>query len=129
MPLYNIDDHRGCPYYATDSTSLFGLYEMTTGSEFTVVDSDRHMLVYVMRGKVRIHLGHYPEEPLCGGSLMFVPKNIGFLCHTEGSCSMVTSYFTRELPLCDKYELVDLLSELESGADKALSPPPMNFRK
>lgn len=127
MSLHNIEDHTGCVYYATDENALFRQYHLSDGTDISDINESRSVLLYLAEGCFQITLGRFTLHTIKPGMLVFLPKNIGFTGQTIGSCHFIASFFAGQLPLCNKYNLVDLQHEVHQHRGKHFSPP-RNFR-
>ncbi len=127
MSLHNIEDHAGCMYYATDESALFRQYRLSDGRDISNINESRSVLLYLAEGCLQIGLGNFSSRTVEHGTLVFLPKNIGFTGHTIGACHFIASFFAKQLPLCNKYDLIDLRQEVCQHQDRHSPPPKKNF--
>lgn len=123
MPVQNIKEHMKCAFYATEETALFRQYHLADGTEIPSVNTGRSVLLYLAEGELLVTLGNYPRRTVAAGSLVFVPKNVGFYGHAADDCRIITCEFSGELPLCNKYDLVKLQSDVQRRIGRNLPPP------
>lgn len=127
MPLHNIEDHTSCAYYATDDNALFRQYCLNDNQNVSGMNDSRSVLLYVAEGSLRVTLGHFTSCTIGCGSLIFAPKNIVFYGRAVGSCHLIASFFSAQVPLCNKYDLVDLEHDARPSDGGNYPPPPENF--
>ncbi len=111
MPLYNKDEHLGCVYYATEENAMFRQFRFPDGVDISDLNETRHVLVYVLEGCLQITLGFTPYT-IERGTLVSIPKGTNFTGQTSGSCHFIASFFTGQMPLCNKYNLAHLGREM-----------------
>lgn len=128
MPIYNIDQHLGCIYYATDDNALFKRYDLSDGNDISGINENRSALLYLAEGALQVELGGFKADVIESPRLVFLPKNIDFVGHSIGNCRMVACFFEGKIPLCNKYNLIDLQRDVAQG-DHRVSPPLTGFRK
>lgn len=122
MSLYNIEYHQECVYYASEETSLFRQYRLSDCERIYGMNEERSVLVYVADGSLEVEWGTYSPVVLSRGTLFLVPKNLGFCCCASGACHLVASFFTGQLPLCNKYAFSDLQRDIANHT-RQLPPP------
>lgn len=127
MALLNKEDHTGCINYATDKSALFRQYRLSDGTDISDMNEGRSVLLYLAEGRLRITLGNFTSRTIEPGVLVFVPKNMNFTGQVLGSCHFIASFFAGQVPLCNKYDLVDLQQHVDERRGKQ-SPPPRIFR-
>lgn len=123
MPVYNIEAHLGCIYYATDDNALFKRYCLSDGEDISGINENRSVLLYLADGSLRVDLGGFDSELVESPRLLFLPKNIDFAGRSIGGCCMVACFFEGKIPLCNKYSLVDLQHDPAIGSGEI--PPPI----
>ncbi len=127
MSLHNKEDHTGCVYHATDESALFRQYRLSEGTDISAINKSRSALLYLAEGRLQIASGNSTPSTLAPGVLVFLPKNTGFTGETLGSCHFIVSFFTGQLPLCNKRNLVDPQHPVRPRSGKpSLLPPPEN---
>ena len=127
MSLYNPEEHRNCIYYATPDTALFKQYSLLGGENISGLNDNRNVLVYISTGSLDISLGGYPSRRVESETLVFLPKNMSFICHATDHCHAVASFFMGQVPLCSRYDLVDLEKDtLRLSNNTKILPPPIN---
>lgn len=127
MPLHNKKDHMDCVYYATDESALFRQYRLSDSTDISDINESHSVLLYLAEGCLQITLGNFTSRTIEHGMLVFLPKNIGFTGQTIGSSYFIASFFAGRLPLCNKYDLVDLQYQVRQRNGRHLPPPPDNF--
>ncbi|WP_282923273.1 AraC family transcriptional regulator [Alistipes putredinis] len=127
MPLHNKKDHTGCVYYATDESALFRQYRLSDSTDISDINESRSVLLYLAEGCLQITLGNFTSRTIEQGVLVFLPKNIGFIGQTIGSSYFIASFFAGRLPLCNKYDLVDLQYQVRQRNGRHLPPPSRQF--
>lgn len=123
MPLHNKKDHTGCVYYATDESALFRQYRLSDSTDISDINESHSVLLYLAEGCLQITLGNFTSRTIEHGMLVFLPKNIGFTGQTIGSSYFIASFFAGRLPLCNKYDLVDLQYQVRQRNGRHLPPP------
>lgn len=123
MPVYNIEQHLGCVYYATNDNALFKRYRLSGGDDISGINENRSALLYLAEGALRVDLGSFKSELIESPRLMFLPKNIDFAARSVDGCCVVACFFEGKIPLCNKYNLIDLQHDVTFGNGKI--PPPL----
>ena len=123
MPLHNKKDHMDCVYYATDESALFRQYRLSDSTDISDINESHSVLLYLAEGCLQITLGNFTSRTIEHGMLVFLPKNIGFTGQTIGSSYFIASFFAGRLPLCNKYDLVDLQYQVRQRNGRHLPPP------
>ena len=127
MPLHNKKDHMDCVYYATDESALFRQYRLSDSTDISDINESHSVLLYLAEGCLQITLGNFTSRTIEHGMLVFLPKNIGFTGQTIGSSYFIASFFAGRLPLCNKYDLVDLQYQVRQRNGMQLPPPSRQF--
>lgn len=128
MPIYNIDQHLGCIYYATGDNALFRHYCLSDGNDISGINENRSALLYLAKGSLQIELGGFNPEVIMSPRLVFLPKNIDFVGHSIGDCAVIACFFEGKIPLCNKYSLIDLQRDV-ARIGYQNTPPLTRFRK
>ncbi len=109
MPLNHIQEHLGCMYYAKDEDALFRHCHLDDGEDISALNNNRSVLIYLVEGSLQVVLGHHSPCIIEKGQLIFLPRNMRFRGQTIGSCRFVSSFFEGQMPLCNKYDLANML--------------------
>ena len=114
-------------YYTTDATSLFKQYCLNEGEIVGDINATRSLLLYVAEGSLAVWSGSKPPQRVVQGTLLFLRRNTGFNGQAVGSCRLIASFFSGQLPLCCKYGFEELRQGASRFYDRQI-PPPENFR-
>lgn len=123
MPLQNRDEHIRCRYYATEHTALFQYRRFEVGDVLPAISRERGVLIYVCSGSMEVVMGSFPPEVVGSQSLMFLPQNVSFYGRAVGALELCTCVVPHQIPLCSRYDLVDLQQDLKN-LNKGKLPPP-----
>lgn len=124
MLLQNRDEHIGCRYYANGNTALFGRRCFVAGERLPAINRNKGVMMYVVSGSVEIEMSRFVSDPLGSRTLFFLPQNIPFYGRVVENLELCTCTAPPQIPLCGRYDLMDLQQDMANLNNGKIPPPP-----
>lgn len=119
----NIEQHLGCMYYATADSALFWCYSLSDGDDIAGINENRSALLYLAEGSLQVYLRGLKAGVIQSPKLVFLPKNIDFKGSPLSDCYLIACFFEGKIPLCNKYDLINLRRNVSQNDIQKIPPP------
>ncbi len=127
MPLHYRDEHVSCQFYADQHTALFKQMSFAAGETFPAINKEFNNIAYIYSGTMEVSIGGYPAYTATEGTLIFIPQNLAFHGHANDSLSLCTCKVDNYMPLCSRYDFIDLRKNIQNLHKEKYIPPTDTF--
>lgn len=110
-------------YYATADNALFWCYSLSDGDDIAGINENRSCLLYLEAGSFQVYLRGLKADVIQSPKLVFLPKNIDFKGSPLSDCCLIACFFEGKIPLCNKYNLINLRRSVSQNDMQKIPPP------
>lgn len=119
--------HTECRYYASDQTALFRQYRLSASETLGNLNQNKGYLLYLAEGSIEISLGRFSSCAVPAGRMLYLPQNISFHSRAISDCHIFTCVVPNQIPLCNRYDLLDLQRDVATRSKETTPPPPIRY--
>ena len=126
MSFQNTSDFLECRYFTSEQTALLRQWQFQEADMLPELNRNKGILLYLVSGTIEMALGSFPDAKIGGSQILFLPHNITFYAKAAENSRFFTCTVPQHIPLCCRYDLLDLQLDIKNLNNGNLPPPRKN---
>ena len=123
MSFQNTSDFLECRYFTSEQTALLRQWQFQEADMLPELNRNKGILLYLVSGTIEMALGSFPDAKIGGSQILFLPHNITFYAKAAEKSRFFTCTVPQHIPLCCRYDLLDLQQDIKNLNNGKLPPP------